>query len=83
VIITRLDPGKQIYPHRDVLGKYANFYTRYHVPLQSDPGVIFACGDETVQMQAGEAWWFNGHIDHAVINNSSRDRLNLIVDVRC
>ena len=80
VMVTRLPPGKAITPHRDVLGKYANFYTRYHVPLQSDVGCVFSCGEENVHMQAGEVWWFNGHLDHAVTNNSARDRLNLIID---
>jgi hypothetical protein len=82
VMITRLPPGKEITPHADTRGKYANFYSRYHVPLQSDPGCVFDCGEERVHMQPGEVWWFNGHLTHAVINNSSRDRLNLIVDLR-
>jgi aspartyl/asparaginyl beta-hydroxylase len=82
VMITRLAPGKRITPHKDVLGQYAAFYTRLHVPLQSDPGVVFLCADEQVQMQPGEAWWFNGHEVHSVINNSSRDRLNLIIDMK-
>lgn len=82
VMVTRLPPGKTITPHADVKGKYANFYTRFHVPLQSDPGVLFACGDEQVNMVPGEVWWFNGHLTHSVVNNSARDRLNLIVDLR-
>jgi hypothetical protein len=81
VMVTRLAPGKQIKPHADVMGKYAAFFTRFHIPLQSDPGCVFSCGDEQVQMAPGEVYWFNGHLNHAVVNNSSRDRLNLIVDL--
>lgn len=82
VMITRLSPGKSIAPHADVLGKYADFYTRYHIPLVSDPGVVFSVGDESINMEPGGIWWFNGHEYHNVVNNSARDRLNLIVDVR-
>lgn len=82
VMITRLPPGKSIRPHADIIGKYANFYTRYHVPLISDPGVQFHCGDESVNMTPGTVWWFNGHLDHSVVNNSASDRLNLIIDCR-
>lgn len=82
VMITRLAPGKSIKPHADTKGRYANFYTRIHVPLISDPGVMFYCGEESVNMQPGEAWWFNGHALHSVVNNSARDRINLIVDLR-
>lgn len=82
VMITRLPAGKSIAPHSDVKGKYPHFYTRYHVPLISDPGVQFHCGGETVNMLPGSVWWFNGHLEHAVINNSASDRINLIVDCR-
>ena len=82
VMITRLPPGKKILPHSDIRGEYAQFYTRYHVPLMSDPGVQFSCGGETINMLPGTVWWFNGHLEHAVINNSASDRLNLIVDCR-
>lgn len=82
VMVTRLPPGKTIQSHADVIGEYANFYTRYHIPLISDPGVSFHCGEEAVNMTPGTVWWFNGHLYHSVINNSASDRLNLIVDCR-
>lgn len=82
VLITRLAPGKSIQPHADIIGKYPYFYTRYHIPLISDPGVSFHCGDESVNMPPGTVWWFNAHLAHSVINNSRADRLNLIVDCR-
>lgn len=82
VMITRLPAGKTITPHKDIKGKYANYYTRYHIPLISDPGVQFHCGDEAVNMLPGTVWWFNGHLEHSVVNNSASDRINLIVDCR-
>lgn len=81
-MITRLAPGKQIYAHADVLGRYANTYKRFHVPLQSSPGCIFCAGDEQVQMRPGEVWDFNAHAVHQVVNNSDSDRIHLIIDIR-
>lgn len=82
VMITRLAPGKEIYPHADTRGRYANSMRRYHIPLQSEPGVVFLAGDEQVSMRPGEVWDFNAHAEHQVINNSAQERINLIVDIR-
>ena len=82
VMITKLPPGGRIYPHADVLGKYANTMSRFHIPLQSGPGCMFRAGDEQVSMYPGEAWDFNAHAEHEVINNSADDRIHLIVDIR-
>jgi len=82
VMITRLDPGKRIKPHSDVLGAYAGYYSRYHVPLLSLPGSTFRAGNEQVFMGAGELWWFDASAEHEVVNNSVDDRVHLIIDVR-
>ena len=80
-LITRLIPGKRIYPHTD-MGAPAEYYERYHIPLKSLPGVVFRAGDERVEMRAGEVWWFNNCIEHEVINNSQDERIVMIVDIR-
>lgn len=82
MVITKLEPGKQILPHQDVLGQYADYYSRYHIVLQGLPGSLFTCGDETVNMRTGEIWWFDAHAMHSLKNNSDDDRLHLLVDVR-
>lgn len=82
VMITKLAPGKRILPHADVLGAYASYYSRYHVPLQGLPGSLFRAGDEQVCMRTGEVWWFDASAPHEVINNSADDRLHLIVDLK-
>jgi uncharacterized cupin superfamily protein len=64
------------------MGRYANTMSRYHIPLQSGPGVLFRAGDEHVYMRPGEAWDFNAHAEHEVVNNSADDRVHLIVDIR-
>lgn len=82
VLVTRLAPGNKILPHADVLGKYAEYYTRYHLVLQGLSGSTFSCGDETVQMKTGELWWFDAHAEHSVSNNSQDDRVHLLMDIR-
>lgn len=82
VIITRLPPGKQIDPHEDG-GEHAKYYKRFHLLLQSLPGALFHCEDETVNMRTGECWWFNNGLTHSVVNNSADDRITMIVDIKC
>lgn len=92
VMVSRLAPGIGIPPHSDRIAPAeelfpakrppALYYERYHVCLQADPGVLFRCGSEQVQMNAGEVWWFNNQIEHEVVNNSRSDRLHLIIDIR-
>lgn len=82
VMVTRLAPGKRIFPHADVLGLYANTMNRFHIPLQAGPGCVFRAGNEQVTMRPGEAWDFNANAEHEIINNSADDRIHLIVDIR-
>jgi len=80
-IVTRLPPGGVITPHVDQ-GAPAEFYTRYQIVLQSLPGALFHCGDETVNFRSGEVWWINNRVTHSVVNNSGDDRIVCIVDIR-
>jgi hypothetical protein len=80
VMITKLEPGKKIDAHVDS-GDHAAYYERFHIVLQSAPGVIFRAGDEKVYMKTGECWWFQNQVEHEVINNSVSDRLHMIVDI--
>ncbi len=84
VVITKLAPGGRILPHADTMGDYANDEdgARYHVILQGCPGSLFRAGDETVNMRTGEVWWFNHLAEHEVVNNSSDDRIHLLVDTK-
>ncbi len=81
VMITRLKPGGRIAPHEDG-GDHARYYDRYQVVLQGLPGSVFKSGDEQVQMKTGEAWWFDNSQTHEVLNNSTDDRVHLIVDIK-
>ena len=80
-IVTKLPPGGQITPHVDQ-GAPAEFYTRYQIALQSLPGALFHCGEETVNFHTGQVWWINNRVKHSVVNNSADDRIVCIVDIR-
>lgn len=80
-MINKLKAGGRIYPHADTAA-HAEYYDRFHIVLQSQPGSIFRCGDEQVNMQTGEVWWFNNALEHEVTNNSADDRIHLVVDIR-
>lgn len=82
VVLTRLGPGKVVYPHADTIGDYSKFYTRLHVPLKSDDSVIFTCGEEKISMLTGELYWFDHSRVHSIENRGADDRINLIIDVR-
>ena len=81
VMLTRLPVGKAIDPHVDE-GSYAAAFDRYHIVVQSHPGSLFRASDEAVQMLTGEVWWFQNRVEHEVKNNSTDDRIHLIVDLQ-
>ena len=80
-IVTKLPPGGCITPHVDQ-GAPAEFYTRYQITLQSLPGALFMCANETVNFASGEVWWINNRVTHSVVNNSADDRIVCVVDIR-
>ena len=82
VMINKIAPGGRIFPHADT-PDHAEYYSRHHIVLQAEPGCIFRCADEQVNMRTGEVWWFNNKLEHEVINNSAEDRIHMIVDIRC
>lgn len=82
VMINRIKPGGVIFPHKDT-PEHAEYWSRHHICLQAEPGVVFRCEDESVFMRPGETWYFDNALEHEVINNSQTDRISMVVDVRC
>jgi len=79
VMLTKLKPGGVITPHIDE-GLYAHHYSRFHLPIRSEHGNWFNCGNARVWMKPGELWWFNHQEEHSVENTSNQPRIHLIVD---
>ncbi len=81
VMVNKIKPGGRIAPHADT-PVHAEYWDRYHVVLQSSPGVEFRCGLEFAYMPTGSVWWFQNAIEHEVFNGSDSDRIHMIVDIR-
>lgn len=79
--LSRLRPGGRIRRHEDQ-GAYPAYYERYHVVLQGGPGNFFFCGNENIEMQSGEVWWFQNLVEHEVVNHMQQDRIHLIMDLK-
>lgn len=82
VMINKIAPGGVIYPHTDT-PEHTDYYSRFHVVLQSAPGVMFRAGDEKPYWETGSAFWFDNSKEHEVINNSPEDRIHMVIDARC
>ena len=86
--ISRMAPGKRIYPHVDIgddLSIYYDneaYYSRFHIVLQGLPGSLFYAEDEVVNMKTGEIWLFNGAVEHEVVNNSVGERIHIVCDIK-
>lgn len=77
--LMKLTAGSEVSQHVDF--NY-HWYTRVriHIPVITNPDVIFYCANEHIHMQAGECWIFNNWRRHKVINSSSDDRVHLVID---
>lgn len=81
VLITKIPPGGKIAPHVD-RGWHAEYYEKYYIPIQNDQGAVFGFEDGVIEPSLGDVYWFNNSNPHWVENNSSRDRIALIVCIR-
>jgi hypothetical protein len=72
-------PGTFIEPHTDELG--ANWCTRLHVPLLTNPDAMFISGDAVHRMAVGFAYEVNTRERHAVWNAGETPRVHLMFDL--
>jgi hypothetical protein len=77
--LMKLAPFAEVPDHADI--NYHWYYrVRVHVPVFTQAGVEFRCGDQTVHMAAGEAWIFDNWRRHRVINPTAHERVHLVAD---
>ena len=74
-----LAAGREVPQHIDI-NYYWRTHLRIHIPVITNPGVLFTCGDETVHMAAGECWIFDSFRWHDVQNKGSEQRIHLVLD---
>ena len=80
VRLLRLAPGAWIKPHQDNLCGYENNAFRIHIPILTNPGILFMLHGEQLNMKPGECWYINANYEHSVRNNGNVDRVHLVID---
>ena len=78
--LMKLDAGCEVQYHVDF--NY-HWYTRVriHIPISTNPGVVFYCGAEKIHMGEGECWIFDNWRRHNVVNGSEYERIHLVIDL--
>ncbi|MFZ1367263.1 aspartyl/asparaginyl beta-hydroxylase domain-containing protein, partial [Sphingorhabdus sp.] len=74
-----LAAGAVVPEHVDV-GHYWRTHFRIHIPVITNPKVVFTCEGEMVNMAAGECWIFDSFRTHDVYNGGSDKRIHLVLD---
>lgn len=77
--LMRLAGHAEVTKHVDQ-GYYWVERVRVHVPLVTQPTVVFECGDAAINMAAGECWIFDTWRQHRVLNDAVHERIHLVVD---
>jgi hypothetical protein len=78
--LLKLAAGAYIKEHRDYNLSLADNELRLHVPIVTHTEVQFFLDAESVEMQEGECWYLDFTLPHWVKNNSSVDRIHLVID---
>jgi hypothetical protein len=77
--LMKLSGHAEVMPHVD-FNYYWRERVRVHVPVVTQPTVRFLCGNEEVNMKAGECWIFDTWSNHRVINDAAEERIHLVAD---
>lgn len=80
VRLMRLTPGSVIKEHADHDLAVEDGMTRIHVPVVTNPGVVFEVNRRRVDMARGEAWYLRLADPHRVANHGTTDRIHLVID---
>jgi quercetin dioxygenase-like cupin family protein len=77
-----LKAGAVIKEHRDAELALEQGEARLHFPVITNPEVEFYCEGERIFLNEGECWYLNANLPHRVSNNSTSDRIHLVVDCK-
>jgi hypothetical protein len=83
VRLMRLEPHGVINEHTDptlALEEHKSM-VRLTIPIISHPETEFYLNNKIVPMRPGECWYMRLSDPHKVLNNSSKERINLSIDV--
>jgi len=76
----KIEPGKFMPKHKDI-NPYWRDKARLHIPIVTDPSVMFSCGPDTLHMKTGGVYLIDNSDAHTVINPSSIARIHLVIDI--
>lgn len=78
VLITKISPGGQVLPHVDQ-GWHAETYTKFAVQVLGNADQTFHFENSSLSPYPGDTYTFDNSKLHWVTNNSSIDRITLII----
>lgn len=80
VRLMRLDPGSVIKTHVDADLSVDLGWVRLHVPVTTNPGVVFVVNDRPVTLREGECWYLRLSDAHSVRNDGDTPRVHIVID---
>jgi hypothetical protein len=80
VRLLRLEAGSVIREHRDFDLGLADGVVRVHMPLRTNPDVVFFLDAHRLEMSEGECWYLDLSLPHWVENRGVSDRIHLVID---
>jgi hypothetical protein len=80
VRLMRLAPGSTIKEHQDHDLDAAYGMARIHIPITTNPHVVFELNRSRVVMEPGSAWYLRLSDPHRVTNNGASDRVHMVID---
>lgn len=81
VLVTRIPPGKQVYPHIDQ-GWHAGHYEKFAVQVKGNRKQAFCFDSESLSPETGDVFWFRNDVPHWVTNPTDEERITLICCIR-
>lgn len=79
IVLVKLKPKTNIIPHTD--GGWFIDTHRIHIPIITDPKIVFVLDSEKFHLQAGNVYEINNVVEHSVINPTDIGRVHLMVDL--
>ena len=78
--VVNMSPNSRVRDHKD-RSDVLYYSRRFHIPLKTNPLCFFTVNKETVNMLEGNLYEINNTKWHNVKNESSNNRIHLIVDI--
>jgi hypothetical protein len=80
-LIVNLKPKGIIDTHTDGGSRYFQLGHRLHIPIKTNENVFFTVGNMRENMKVGKMYEIDNLNSHSVENNSTENRIHLIMDI--